>query len=58
MARRVAQQTDSTVTAAAAALDPVRRQWYDRYVREGDSADEALRKARAFVPARERMRAV
>jgi hypothetical protein len=46
------------MSADVEALDPARRTWFDRHVREGDPPSVALAKATAYVPARERMRAV
>jgi hypothetical protein len=57
MGRRVVA-VDPVVPADVEALDAVRRSWFDRRVREGDSPAVALERALAHVPASERMRAV
>lgn len=58
MGRRARQEQTASLSAEAAALDPVRRRWYRRHIAEGDPPAEALRKAKEYTPARERMRAV
>lgn len=58
MGRRVADDSRAEpLQADLDALDMARRNWYRSCLNRGDSPAEALEKARAYVPARERVRA-